>query len=254
MENIEITIKELIKSVIQFYNDMENDNPEGLNSFLNIFPSKLELFNDLMNSLPPSEVERYLYFKHDIFNVYDYLFKSYNISLIAEKYISGGVIGSIHAHTNNLNPIFALSALSGNIKKSVSSHPYEDFVKKYSHLFNGENKPEIKPKSKQKEIQTTTLKEACDVIHPESYTSLIGWFESKGLIDSDTKYWIDQKHGSIAILTGYLKALHSLGYTKVLHTKDILSIIRTSFNMEVGDTSTDHIKADKESKIPRFSK
>lgn len=131
---IESTIKEITRSVIQFNADIEKNTPDGLTKFINEFEPLLKRYSDLMKNSKYIDVEHFLNFKDRISPVFDFLFTDSNIFKIAESSINQneGITGTILAIGRNGNPLSSIpDNRIGALKKSIGNNPYLEFISIY---------------------------------------------------------------------------------------------------------------------------
>lgn len=133
-EEIESTINDLKRTVIQFNTDTVSGNPEGLNSFVGDFIPLLQRYANLMLKPEYGSAEYYLNFKDEISAVFDYLFTDSNIFKKDENAIlqNERATGTIFAIKHNGNP---LNRIQDNrtkaMKRASAGNPYLQFVSIY---------------------------------------------------------------------------------------------------------------------------
>jgi len=161
---IETTIEELTKSVIQFNLDIKNGNLEGIKIFLEKFPQLIKRYAGFNSPSHYTEFNHFLSFKDEISKVFDYLFKGRIYDIAEEIFIKNGdmeiygegriinfssitdKIESIREEGNYLNR-------KGNSMYSFpvlelwpnGTNPFEDFVSKYQSLFDEMNQKKQYP-------------------------------------------------------------------------------------------------------------
>jgi len=242
-ENIESTIKEIIRSVIQF--DAEKNTPDGLTKFTIEFERLLKLYSRLMKRSKYVEVEHFLNFKDEISDVFDFLFTDSNIFKIAESSINQneGITGTILAIGRNVNPLNSIpDNRIGTLKKSIDNNPYLEFISIYKD--SKDSTPQQKKEDRTKEEPNKLV----DVFESVSkYNFIMELFVKKSFCEPGTYIWKDETGGSKGLLVAILKNLHSKGYykeNKKLSNDQINKIALNTFGAGIKSSTIGHITAD----------